>query len=196
MKNFLLVIILFGMASCSQVSLLNIKSVPNEAKVFARPLGSTERVELGTTPLEMKSTEIQKKLNSDGLIIIELEREQYFKEEFYLSDYSNRNIDISYNLRQSPKIAQAQNVDIIISKLFACQKFVKVKRFKDCQTILTSLKKKFPEVSTIYEFEGSIFYITKDKRKALQSFITALKFNPDNSEARRMIGVIKGNKKQ
>ena len=36
-----------------------------------------------------------------------------------------------------------------------------------------------------------IFYLENQKNKALQAFITALKYNDDNREARRMIKVIK-----
>ena len=109
MRIILFTFLLVSFISCSQVSLIDIKSTPDKAKVFARSLGTSERVEIGTTPFQIKSEEIQKKLNTSGLIIIEIERDQYFKEEFYLSEYSNNNIEISYNLRKSPKIDQAHN---------------------------------------------------------------------------------------
>lgn len=181
--------------ACSQMSVVNVKSNPDQAEVFVRALGSTERILVGKTPIELSSSDLQDKLKTNGLIIIEVIREQHYKEEFFLSDYNNRNVEISYDLRQLPKIDQAKKVDVIIADLFNCQRLVKVKRFAECQKILSNLKNKYPEVSTIYEFEGSIFYIKRERKKALQSFLTALKFNSNNQEAKRMIRIIKGESK-
>lgn len=192
MKNvFIIFLLLLFATSCSHMSVLNIKSNPKDANVYARSLGSTGEVLIGKTPLEINSEDIQKKLNTKGLLVITIKKDQHYVEEFYLSDYSNRDIAISYNLRQLPQIDQAAKVDTIVAELFACQKLVRVHRFSDCLKILANLKKSYPEVSTIHEFEGSIFYLKEEKNKALQSFTTALRYNPKNNEARRMINIIK-----
>ena len=67
---FLFAILLGSLLSCSQVSLIDIKSTPDKAKVYARSLGSSEKVEIGTTPFQIKSTQIQKKLNTNSDVII------------------------------------------------------------------------------------------------------------------------------
>ena len=185
------IFILFILTSCAQVVSLEVKSTPSKAIVYAQSLGDTNKVQIGQTPLQINSQEIQEKLNTKGIIKIEIEKDQFHTETFYLSDFSSRKVELSYNLIKLPSIDQANKVDEIIAQLFICQKYVKVKRYDDCQSILTTLKKQFPEVSTIYEFEGSIFYIQKQNKKAVNSFITALKYNPDNAEAKRMINIIR-----
>ncbi|MAZ49431.1 MAG: hypothetical protein CME65_12800 [Halobacteriovoraceae bacterium] len=185
------ILLLSLLVSCSQMSLLTIKSSPDESIVYARAIGSKDRVEIGKTPMQIESTEIAEKIKSSGMIIIEIEKEGYFEEKFYLSEVSRQDIALNISLKKQPKIDQAHNVDLIVQKLFECQQYVKIKRFSDCKEIIKELKKKYPEVSTVHEFEGSIFYLENQKNKALQAFITALKYNDDNREARRMIKVIK-----
>ena len=113
--------------SCSQMSLLTIKSSPDESIVYARAIGSKDRVEIGKTPMQIESTEIAEKIKSTGMIIIEIEKEGYFEEKFYLSEVSRQDIALNISLKKQPKIDQAHNVDLIVQKLFECQQYVKIK---------------------------------------------------------------------
>lgn len=184
---FLLALLLAS--SCSSSS-IKVSSNPKGAKVFLRDIGSKDKKEVGVTPIVLDKDKIKKAIKDDGLFSVIVEHNLYHPKEIFVTETSSKEMNFDLTLTKLPKVDQAHDIDDIVEKFFKCQRFIRVKRFNDCEVVLEKLIEKYPEVSTIYEFQGTIYYLKNEKKKAIQAFNTALKYNPENFESMRMLKVI------
>jgi hypothetical protein len=188
--NILKIIILTIIASACSSSSIKVSSNPKGAKVYLRDIGSKDKKELGITPLSITQDKLKKLIKDDGLFSLIIEHELYYSKEIYVTEATQKEMVFEFVLEKLPKIGAAHNIDEIVERFFTCQRFIRVKRFQDCHQVLNNLIDKYPEVSTIYEFQGTIYYLNNEKEKAIQAFNTALKYNANNAESSRMLKVI------
>lgn len=184
-----LLLALLLVSSCSSSS-IKVSSNPKGAKVFLRNIGSNDRKEVGVTPILLDKNKIKKVLKDDGLFSIIVEHNLYHPKEIFVTETSSKQMSFDLTLIKLPKVDQAYEIDDIVEKFFKCQRYIRVKRYNDCEVVLEKLIEKYPEISTIYEFQGTMYYLKNEKKKAIQAFNTALKYNPENLESVRMLKLI------
>jgi hypothetical protein len=188
--NLIHLIIVFFTTACATNSVLTVNSIPSDAQVSIRALGGTEQHDLGKAPYRIKATELKDKIKSDNPIEITVKKDGYLPASVISTDYFNNNLNLELKMEVEPSVRDAKKVDQIISGLFECHRLVKAKKFHEAQGKIAKLIENFPNVSSIYEFQGSIYYVLNEKEKSFDSFSMAVKFNNENEEAKRMINIL------
>ncbi len=186
----LLITLSFLLVGCSSGQ-LSIYSSPLEAEVKVRALGKSEWVSLGKSPVQMSSSSIREKVKSDAPVEVALQKDGFITESMTLVDYYDKNLVFEMNLEVEQEVREAKKIDRIVGGLFECHRLVKSKKFLEAQSRVSKLLERYPQVSTLHEFQGSIYYILQEKMKAYDSFTMAVKYNEENEEARRMLGILK-----
>ena len=69
---------------------------------------------------------------------------------------------------------------------------IKNKEYENAERSLLNLQTQFPNVATIHELLGNVYYLRKDLSKAYSSYKKALNLNPNNLDTTRMIQKIEG----
>jgi hypothetical protein len=181
-------------SACSTGSLVTITTSPADAEVYFRAVGSGDKIELGKTPLRINSKDLRNKVKSDHPIEVFIIKDGYLSENFIATDYYNNNLSLDLKLELAPTIRDGKKVDQIVAGLFECHRLVKSKKTQEAQDKIAKLIEAYPHVSSLHEFQGSIYYVINEWEKAYDSFLMAVKYNEENHEARRMITILKENK--
>jgi hypothetical protein len=120
-----------------------------------------------------------------------VEKEGFIPETMMLMDYYDQKLVLEMRLQVEQEVREAKKIDQIVGGLFECHRLIKAKKFLEAQARVVKLLEKYPQVSTLHEFQGSIYYILQEKMKAYDSFSLAVKYNEENEEAKRMLGILK-----
>lgn len=190
MLRVFLFIALSQMLGCASGQ-LSINSMPMEADVKVRALGKSDWVEVGKSPVRISSSKIREKVKSDAPIEVIIQKDGYIPETMVLMDYFDKNLALEMRLEVEQEVREAKKIDQIVGGLFECHRLIKAKKFLEAQARVVKLLERYPQVSTLHEFQGSIYYILQEKMKAYDSFSLAVKYNEDNQEAKRMLGILK-----
>ncbi len=183
-KAILIIIVIINI-SCSS-SIVKISSTPSKADIFIRRLSDSTMKKIGVTPLTIRSDQVASDLDGSGPMYLELRKDEHYSKSAIVTDFNVR--DIELNLKLDPKkfLKDSNKIDALINGLFNCQKLIRKRNYKEAKDTLTKLKNDFPYISVIYEFEGGIHLVEQQYSQALESFKTAIKFNPSNVEALRL----------
>lgn len=189
-RNTLLLASSFILVACSSGQ-LSIHSSPMEADVKVRAIGTTAWVDIGKSPIRIASSAIREKVKSDSPVELKVQKEGYVPENIMLLDYYDKNLLLEMRLETEQEVREAKKIDQIVGGLFECHRLIKAKKFLEAQARVVKLLERYPQVSTLHEFQGSIYYILQEKMKAFDSFTLAAKYNEENVEAKRMLGILK-----
>lgn len=165
--------------------------MPLEADVKVRALGKPEWIDIGKSPVRISSSKIRESVKSDAPVEVVVQKEGYIPETMTLMDYYDKNLVLDLRLEMEQEVREAKKIDQIVGGLFECHRLIKAKKFLEAQSRVVKLLERYPQVSTLHEFQGSIYYILQEKMKAYDSFSLAVKYNEDNEEAKRMLGILK-----
>ena len=179
----------FLLASCSSTQVA-IHTQPTQARVYSKALGIGKLEFLGETPLYLKGDQIEKSFGGSGPIYLEFRKEGFRSTNTIVTELSYVDLNISMEMTPEGAFEDFSTVNTLIDQMFEAQRLVKVKRYAEALTRLSEIKKQAPQVSAIYELEGGIYYLQQRFQDALDSYRTAVKYNPRNAEALRMKNLI------
>lgn len=159
---------------------------PPGAKVFGKPLGSGRFELLGETPITVSADQIEKNYKGSGPVLVEFRKEGFQTNTVLVTELSSQDLNINAELVALGGLEDLERVNYLIDSLFECQRLVKVQRYEEALTRLKELEKAAPQVSTIYELQGGIYYLQQKYRDALDAYRLAVRYYPKNVEALRM----------
>ena len=176
------------MSSCGSTSKFKVTSNPDKSSVFIKDIQKGKDIEIGKTPLEIDTDELEEKFKFEvtGPIVMEVRQEGYFSSRAFITDIQSADLELSFNLDSHNLLANSKSTDEIVAKLFESQKIIKLQRYDEALKILKELKDKNPTISVIHELEGGVYLLKKDYKLAYKSYVMAYKYNDQNQEALRM----------
>lgn len=80
----------------------------------------------------------------------------------------------------------------ISSQIAYSLELIKNKEYDSAERNLLNLQTQFPNVATIHELLGNVFYLKKDLSRAYSFYKKAYALNPNNLDTTRMIQKIEG----
>lgn len=191
-KLILMGLILFG--GCAASSSLKISSSPEGANVSARGSDGATRL-IGKTPLKIESTELSQ---SGGRITsLVVTKEGYQEQQILLGrDRGKENYDINIRLQgqiEDPKVLDAKSRQEKLAKsMVQAHNLITGKRYDEARSLLMAVVQDYPHISVGYDLLGTLSYLQKDLKSALNYYERSLQINPENFETKQMVDRLKG----
>lgn len=192
--HFLYLMVVSLLASCG--SALVVTSEPSGASVFVRAPGGVDRVDLGKTPLEMRTSELQSKArvenNSGEYRELIVEHEGFETQTLLLPPARFTTIETKVFAKLTP--APPPRTDLgeqMVQHLFNAQKFAQAADFEKAQLEIDAALKVHPRFVRAMSMRGTIFYLQGNFLESLKWFEKALEVDPQYQDAVRMITVLR-----
>jgi hypothetical protein len=166
-------------------------SNPPQAKVFARSLRDGREQLVGETPLKISAKEVETVNGGTGPVAISFRKDGYESKDVVLSEVGVDDLMVSAELTPQNGLADQQTINFVVESMFESQRLVRIKRFDEALRLLERLQTLAPQVASVYELKGGVYYLTRRYRDALDSYTLAVKYNPKNAETLRMVGLLK-----
>jgi tetratricopeptide (TPR) repeat protein len=179
-----------GLTGCA-TSKVALFSNPPQAKIFARSLHDGREQFVGETPLKVSAREIEVANGGTGPVTISFRKDGYETKDVVLSEVGVDDLMLSAELTPQNGLADQQTINFVIESMFECQRLVRIKRYDEALRLLERLQAMAPQVASIYELKGGVYYLTRNYRDALDNYALAVKYNPKNAETLRMVGLLK-----
>jgi len=183
-RLILLTFILTLLCNVAWAAKLTLKSRPAGAEVFIHVNGKSAKI--GVTPFDGDLTEIMKTYAQSNSFMFELKKEGHVPYRVLLARTNDVDLELAANLELDPAIDNVKEHDSLMNKLFSIQKLVRSRNFQDALEQLSSLEKKYPDLSIIPEMKATTYYMNKDVESALSYYRRAFAVNPENQDAYRM----------
>ncbi|MCB0366696.1 MAG: hypothetical protein H6624_00755 [Bdellovibrionaceae bacterium] len=185
-----------GLWSCSTVT-MTVNSVPEKAKVFVRPVGAGEAVEVGVTPVVLTQEQLKTADADSGPVIVEVRKDDFKTESVLVTeaaavdmklDFALQLVDSEQGQAKGPgnTLADAQSLNIAIDRLFEVRKFISLESYGEALNHLRYIEEKWPYLSSAYELKGGILFLQKKYRDALAAYALSLKYNPKSVPSAQM----------
>lgn len=198
---------------CSTQTALKVNSNPAGAEVYIKPLAGGEKQGIGKTPLANDNLAALLKGGAAGALIMEIEKPDYITSTIVLPEVIGATLEISQELKPIPKTAledekakeqerekqrelekqkETASLNKSLEQLFEAQRLARVGRLDDALKSLDEVQKVSPQLSSIHEMRGGIFYLQKDYNKALDEYRKAALLNSENPSVQQMIKKLEG----
>jgi tetratricopeptide (TPR) repeat protein len=192
--KFLFYTIFVFLLGCSAVPKVKILSAPEGALVTSRGSDGSNK-SLGKTPLEVESYELS---NSGGRVTSLVVSKEGFHDQHILlgRDRAKENYEIDIRLQgktDDPKVMDAKSRQEKLAKnLVQSYNLMSAKRYEEARALLRIVVQEYPHISVGYDLLGTLSYLQKDLKSALNFYERSLQLNPENSETKLMIDRLKG----
>lgn len=186
MSKLLQLVILIGLLSGCASTRVSLFTNPPGAKVYAKPLGSGRLQMMGETPVTVTGEQIEKEYGGSGPVLLEFRKEGFQTTTALVTELSSQDLNINMEMVPQGGLDDLQRLNGLIETLFECQRLVQVKRYDEALSRLKEVEKQAPQISTIYELQGGIYYLQRKFPDALDAYRLAVRYNPRNAEALRM----------
>jgi tetratricopeptide (TPR) repeat protein len=183
------------MMGCAS-STMTVNSVPEKAKVFVRPVGGGELVEVGITPAVISEEKLRSAGGESGPVFVEVQKEQFQPQRVLVTETAATDMKLDFALQladentglQGPGrgIEDAQSLNMAIDRLFEVRKFISLESYDQALNHLKVLEQKWPYISAAYEMKGGILFLKKKYRDALAAYSMSLKYNPNSVPSKQM----------
>ncbi|MES2964469.1 MAG: tetratricopeptide repeat protein [Bdellovibrionota bacterium] len=180
LNNFLFISAAIALSACSTTA------THVSAKVSVRAVGSTEKKEVGQTPLSITSDQLSGGRKDHGPVFVELTKSGYQPQTIMVTEYANIELDIHQDLVPITGMGDSRTINDAVNRLFEAQRLAKLNRLDEAITTLDAAEQLVPQLSATYEIRGGIRYLQKKYAESLDDYSKALQLDPKNSEAQRM----------
>ncbi len=193
-KFFVFNLIAIILAGCS--SALIVTSEPSGASVFVKTSNGTDRVELGKTPLEMRTSELELKAkidnNSGEYRELFVESEGFEAQKLFLppARFTTLETKIFAKLEPSPP-PKPELAEQMVQHLFNAQSFAQKADYEKAQLEIDSAIKISPKFARAYSMRGTIYYLQSNFLESLKWYEKALEVDPKNQDSMKMITVLR-----
>lgn len=189
-------ILIIGSLSLSYIACstgnLKVESQPEGAEVYVSVNGQTAR-KVGVTPLSIAENQVNSGNESFQISVMK----EGFASEHVLAPGTTfaRSSNIQVKLKE--QISSKQNISDealqkVSSQVAYSIELIKNKEYDNAERSLLNLQTQFPNVATVHELLGNVYYLRKDLSRAYTSYKKALNLNPNNLDTTRMIQKIEG----
>lgn len=191
-KLILIGLILLG--GCATSTSIKISSSPEGANVSARGSDGATRL-IGKTPLKIENSELSQ---SEGRITsLAVTKDGYQEQQILLGrDRGKENYDINIRLQgqiEDPKVLDAKGRQEKLAKsMVQAHNLITGKRYDEARSLLTAVVQDYPHISVGYDLLGTLSYLQKDLKSALNYYERSLQINPENFETKQMVDRLKG----
>jgi tetratricopeptide (TPR) repeat protein len=190
-KSFFITLVPLLLASCA-TGKLNLYSNPPKAEVYGGAMEDGKRKLIGVTPMVIRANVLSEKRNGTGPVVLEFRKDGYDSKEVVLTEVDIADLVVSADLTPRNGLADQQTINWVIETMFECQRLVRVKRLDEALSQLNDVQRLAPQIAAVHEMKGGIYYMQRKFADALDSYSTAVKYNPKNGEALRMVSVLTG----
>lgn len=178
-------LVLFMACFQTIASELIINSNPSDCDVFV--IGENgKKNAIGKTPYKGSLESLKLSYGLTGTMQILVFKPGFETFNISVPLISSSEVKLNANLEIERDIQITQDVDLLVTDLFDVLRMMRVKDFASAFSKLDKLETKFPHYSIIYEMKGSISYMQKEFKKALNYYRKAFGINPKNREAYKM----------
>ncbi|MCB0421638.1 MAG: hypothetical protein KDD61_11620 [Bdellovibrionales bacterium] len=194
MKYFVLstlILISISVFGCAN-GYTNLRSNPEGATIYVVK-GNKQKTKVGMTPLNVPT----KFLNPTGesQLEIRLEKEGYKPESYYVphmlfSEY----VDLSVQLQKEETLSceqQVQNLEKVTRNVAQVMFLIQQKKFEKAESLLENLISENPDISTLHDLLGNVYYLNQKLSQALDSYTRSLELNQNSIETQRMVNKLK-----
>lgn len=190
-KKLILVFLFLNLAACSTGN-LKVESQPDGAEVYVSVNGQSAK-KVGVTPLSIAENQVN---SGNDPFQISVMKEGYATEHVLAPATTfARSSNIQVKLKEQINAKQSVNDEIlqkVSSQVAYSLELIKNKEYDNAERNLQNLQSQFPNVATIHELLGNVYYLKKDLSRAYSSYKKALALNPNNLDTTRMIQKIEG----
>ncbi|MCB0392268.1 MAG: hypothetical protein KDD58_13330 [Bdellovibrionales bacterium] len=175
---------------------LTVNSVPEKAKVFVRPVGGGELVEVGITPTVISADKLKSSGGESGPVFVEVHKENFKVEKVLVTEIAATDMKLNFALQlqdentglQGPGrgLEDANNLNQAIDRLFEVKNFISLESYDQALNHLKVLEEKWPYLSATYELKGGILFLKKKYKDALAAYALSLKYNPNSVPSKQM----------
>ena len=179
-------------ASCAPT--LVVKSEPSQATVFWVDPVSTEKKDLGKTPLQLTGESLRQLYGGkppEGESIQLLIEKPGYASQSYLVPATPFGALSTTLLAKLPSGVGDQSAHEVLAGLFRAQKFAVQKDYERALIEVDKILVAYPGFAPALSMRGSIAYIRRDYPQALKDYEAALKADANWDEAIEMIAHIK-----
>lgn len=184
------------LAGCSTAT-LTVNSVPEKAKVFVRPVGGGEGVQVGTTPVVLNRDQLKAADSASGPIIVEVQKDDFQPERVLVTEAAAVDMKLNFAMQlkdpdQGTKgpgnsLDDAQSLNTAIDRLFEVRKFISLESYNEALNHLRYIENTWPYLSATYEMKAGIFFLQRKYKDALAAYALALKYNPQSVASLEMV---------
>jgi len=185
MKLLNLTLLLFAVG-CSTNS-ISIQTNPLGADVYIKSVGQQKFKHFGQTPIHLTNRQLHDVHAEYGAVQIELRKDGYKPDSFYVTEISKIDLTIVRTMESKKDLEQQVWLNTQVEDIFEVTRLVKAARYADALELIQRIKNEIPSVATVHELEGGILLLRGDYRAAVDAYRLAVKYNPENVEAARMV---------
>ena len=184
--RFLCLMSCVSLCNCA-ASTLKVESQPEGADVYVSVPGQTAR-KIGVTPLAIAESQVNSGTDAFQISVMK----DGFATENILSPSTvfSRATSVQVRLKESGSTKQTLNDELLqklTSQVAYTQNQIRAKDYDGAERTLSSLMPQFPNVATLHELLGNVYYLKKELNKAHASYKRALDLNPANTDTLHMI---------
>lgn len=194
MDKWILLLICMYVVGCG--STLVITSDPSDAKVYLKKPGATDRVELGVTPLEIRTSEVQEKAdisnNSNEYRELIVVKDGYGSQNLFLppTRFTTLKTQIFAKLDKTPDSEVAKG-EQMVQHLFNAQKFAQKTDFEKAHLELEKSLAISPDFVRAISMKATVYYLEGKYAESLVWYEKALQLEPEYEEAVKMISAVR-----
>lgn len=185
MKKISFIIFILSLSTCYAGQLV-IDSNPADCEVFTIDKDTGKKNAVGRTPYKSDMDLIKTNVGNNGVLQVEVHKPGFEPYNIAIPIVGNNDIKINANLEVEKDIKLTQDFDLLVSDLFDVLRMIRLKDYGNGLKKLEMLEKKFPHYSIVYEMKGTILYLQKNFKQALNFYRKAFGINPKNREAYKM----------
>lgn len=194
MSKWVLLVICMYAVGCG--STLVITSDPSDAKVYLKKPGGSDRVELGVTPLEIRTSEVQEKAdianNSNEYRELIVVKDGYGSQNLFLppTRFTTLKTQIFAKLDKTPDSEVAKG-EQMVQHLFNAQKFAQKTDFEKAHLELEKSLAISPDFVRAISMKATVYYLEGKYAESLVWYEKALQLEPEYEEAVKMISAVR-----
>lgn len=185
MKGIIL-FILISLINFSYAGELVVDSNPSDCEVFSIDVESGKKTTLGRTPYKISIDFLRGSIGDKGVVQLEIFKPGFESFNIAVPVVGNNDVKIAANLEVEKDIKLTQDLDLLVSDLFDVLRMIRLKDYANSMKKLELLEAKFPHYSIVYEMKGTVSYLQKNFKQALNYYRKAFGINPKNREAYKM----------
>jgi hypothetical protein len=185
-SNFTFMIAVASIVSSCSTTSTHVSTSPPSAKVNVRAVGSTEKKEVGETPVAIASDVLSSGRKDHGPVWVEISKPGYLTQTILVTEYSNIDLTLHHDLVPISGVGDAKTINDAVNRLFEAQRLAKLNRLDEAVATLKTAEELVPQLSATYEIRGGIRYLQKKYAESLDDYSKALQLDPKNPEAQRM----------
>lgn len=194
MDKWIVVVLCILFVGCG--STLVITSDPSDAKVYLKKPGGSDKVELGVTPLEIRTSEVQEKAdipnNSNEYRELIVVKDGYGSQNLFLppTRFTTLKTQIFAKLDKTPdsEIAKGEQM---VQHLFNAQKFAQKLDYEKAHVELEKSLAISPDFVRAISMKATVYYLEGKFAESLVWYEKALQLEPEYEEALKMISAVR-----